>query len=330
MRASRLLTILTTLQARGRVTAKTLADECEVSLRTIYRDVDALSAAGIPVYSERGSEGGYRLLDGYRTRLNGLSAREAEALFMTGLSGPAADLGLGAVMAAAQTKLLAAMPVELRAGAERVRARFHLDAPGWFGEAEQPAHLTAIANAVWEQRALQIRYRSWKAEKHRRIEPLGIVLKGGSWYVAGQVGTSVRIYRIARIRELAMLDERFERPESFDLATFWADSTQRLGEELHSNRATVRLSPMGVKLMEMLLSPLVRNGAVIAAEADADGWRVVTLPVGSERQAAAELMSFGPEAEVLAPQALRLRIAALAAELVRLYGEKAHLEAVST
>src|SRR5579859_7504893 len=151
MRASRLLSILTTLQARGRVTAQMLAEACEVSLRTIYRDIDALSAAGIPVYSERGSEGGYRLLDGYRTRLNGLSPREAETLFLTGLAGPAADLGLGAAMAAAQLKLLVALPEELRAGAERMQACFHLDAPGWFAEAEQPAHLPAIANAVWDR-----------------------------------------------------------------------------------------------------------------------------------------------------------------------------------
>src|SRR5277367_3740596 len=149
MRASRLLSILTTLQARGRVTAGALAEACEVSLRTIYRDIDALSAAGIPVYSERGSTGGYRLLDGYRTHLNGLSAKEAEALFMSGLAGPAADLGIGAVMAAAQNKLLSAMPTELRAGAEQMRARFHFDAPAWFAQGERPKHLPLVADAVW-------------------------------------------------------------------------------------------------------------------------------------------------------------------------------------
>src|ERR1700712_5183985 len=157
MRASRLLSILMTLQARGRVTAQSLADECAVSLRTIYRDIDALGAAGVPIQSERGAEGGYRLLDGYRTRLNGLSAREAEALFLTGLSGPAADLGLGAAMAAAQLKLLVALPADLRAGAERMRARFHLDAPAWFGEAEQPPNLQLVAGAVWEQQRIQMR-----------------------------------------------------------------------------------------------------------------------------------------------------------------------------
>ncbi|MDB6086329.1 MAG: Helix-turn-helix type 11 domain protein, partial [Gammaproteobacteria bacterium] len=167
MRASRLLTILSALQARGRVTAPELAAECEVSLRTIYRDIEVLGAAGIPVYSERGSEGGYRLLDGYRTQLNGLSAKEAEALFLTGLSGPAADLGIGAVMAAAQNKLLSAIPVRLRAGAQQTRSRFHLDAPAWFAQAERPQHLPLVADAVWTQRLIRIRYRSWKAEKRR-------------------------------------------------------------------------------------------------------------------------------------------------------------------
>ena len=148
MRASRLLSILTTLQARGHVTAPELADACEVSVRTIYRDIDALAAAGIPVYAERGAEGGYRLLDGYRVRLNGLSQPEAEALFMTGLPGPAAALGLDAAMLAAQTKLMAALPANLRPNAGRMQERFHLDAPSWFGETEQPKHLRAIAGAL--------------------------------------------------------------------------------------------------------------------------------------------------------------------------------------
>src|SRR5258708_6277371 len=233
MRASRLLSILTILQARGRVTATELAGECEVSLRTIYRDVDALSAAGIPVYSERGSEGGYRLLDGYRTRLNGLSAKEAAALFMTGLSGPAADLGLGTALVAPQNKLLAPLPAQFRAGAEQMRERFHLDAPAWFAQAEQPAHLPLVAEAVWEQRPLRMRYQSWKAERQRTVEPLGLVLKSGAWYLVGQVDSDARTYRISRILELAILDRCFERPASFDLEAYWRAGTQRLEADRH-------------------------------------------------------------------------------------------------
>jgi predicted DNA-binding transcriptional regulator YafY len=315
MRASRLLSILMTLQARGRVTAQSLADECAVSLRTIYRDVDALCAAGVPVHSERGAEGGYRLLDGYRTRLNGLSSQEAEALFLAGLPGPVQALGLGAVMAGAQTKLLAALPVELRSTAERMRSRFHLDAPAWFSDADQPANLPLIASAVWEQHPLQIRYQSWKAEKFRRIEPLGIVLKSGAWYVVGRVGTDIRIYRISRILELSLLGETFERPLAFDLAAYWQDSTQRLSEEMHANEATLRLSPWGMQMLEVFTSPFARSAAKIGEPDPADGWRTVTLPVGSMRQACAELLRFGTEAEVLAPPELRACMGEVAAAL---------------
>ncbi|WP_258194280.1 YafY family protein [Paraburkholderia sp. BL18I3N2] len=321
MRASRLLSILMTLQARGRVTAQFLADECAVSLRTIYRDIDALSAAGVPVHSERGAEGGYRLLDGYRTRLNGLSSQEAESLFLAGLPGPMQALGLGAVMAGAQTKLLAALPVELRSTAERMRSRFHLDAPAWFSDADEPAHLPMIARAVWEQHPLEIRYQSWKAEKFRRIEPLGIVLKSGAWYVVGRVGQDVRIYRISRILELSLLDETFERPCAFDLATYWQDSTQRLSEEMHASEATLRLSPWGMQMLDVFTSPFARSAAIIGEPDPTDGWRTVTLPVGSVRQACAELLRFGTEAEVLAPPELRAQMSEVAAALHRRYAQ---------
>lgn len=304
MRASRLLSILMTLQARGRVTAQALADECEVSLRTIYRDVDALSASGVPVYSDRGSAGGYRLLEGYRTRLNGLSLEEARSLFFAGLAGPAAALGLGSVMAAAQLKLTAALPVDMRAAAERTRTRFHLDAPGWFHEKELPVYLQDIAVAVWNQRPIEIRYRSWKAETRRRVAPLGLVLKSGAWYLVGLVDNSARTYRIARVRELKVLEDAFERPSDFDLEAYWTQSTERLENKLHQNRATVRLSPTGFKMLEPLTSSFV-SALTEIGEADADGYRTVVMPVGSLWQASSQLLRFGVDAEVLGPPELR-------------------------
>jgi predicted DNA-binding transcriptional regulator YafY len=320
MRASRLLSILTTLQARGRVTAQQLAQDCEVSLRTIYRDIDALAAAGIPVYSERGAEGGYRLLDGYRVRLNGLSQREAESLFLGGLAGPAASLGLQAVMSTAQTKLIAALPQDLRARADRMQACFHLDAPAWFGEAEEPAHLRAVAGAVWSENVIEIRYQSWRAEKHRQVAPLGLVLKSGSWYLAGLVNEDVRTYRIARILDCRVLEQRFTRPPNFDLGAYWRANTERLEAELHPNRATVRLSPRGVKLLEALSAPYVKAGMQIAEASDADGWRVATIPVGtSVWHATAELLRLGAEAEVLAPPELRAAMQQAAEALASRY-----------
>ncbi|WP_426437711.1 helix-turn-helix transcriptional regulator [Bradyrhizobium genosp. P] len=322
MRASRLFSILTTLQARGQVTAPELAEACEVSVRTIYRDIDALAASGVPIYADRGAEGGYRLLDGYRVRLNGLSQGEAEALFMAGLPEAAAALGLDAAMAGAQTKLMAALPENLRPNARGMQQRFHLDAPGWFGQTEEPKHLRAIAGAVLREHLIEIRYQSWKAEKRRRLAPLGLVLKGGSWYVAGHVDGSVRTYRVARVLDCTALDKTFTRPADFDLAAYWRASIERLEAELHPNQATVRLSPFGMKLFDVLAHPYVKARMRLAETADADGWRIATMPVGKTLwHAATELLRLGAEAEVLEPRELRDKMAELTSAMAARYAE---------
>jgi len=321
MRASRLLSILSSLDAHGLVTATELADACEVSVRTIYRDIDALNAAGIPVYSERGAEGGYRLLESYRMQLNALSAQEAETLFMLGLSGPAGDLGLGSALVAAQNKLLSAMPAHLRTGAEQMRARFHLDAPAWFAHGEQPEFLPQVAKAVWKQNALQIRYQSWRGEKAREVEPLGLILKSGAWYLAGQIEGSVRTYRISRILELSLLERSFTRPADFDLAQYWAGATHRMEADMHRNVATVRLSTIGVRMLEIVCSPYVQAGTTFTSEPDESGWRIAQMPIGSIRQACVELLPFGAEAQVLAPLELRERMAEICTGMTALYQE---------
>lgn len=319
MRASRLLSILTTLQARGRVTAQALADACEVSLRTIYRDIDALSAAGVPVYSERGAEGGYRLLDGYRTRLNGLSRGEAEALFLAGLPGPAAVLGLGTLMAAAELKLLAALPADLRRSAETMRARFHLDAAGWFDELEQPAVLSELAAAVWREAPVTIRYRSRKQEVERRVDPLGLVLKNGIWYLAARAGDQLRTYRVGRILGLTVLDATFAPAPGFDLQAYWQANAQGFEESLYAERVTVRLSPRGLERLGRMGPARAKAAGESASPPDPDGWREVLLPVESPAEAIAVISRLGAEAEVLAPADLRASMSEIALRMHRIY-----------
>jgi predicted DNA-binding transcriptional regulator YafY len=319
MRASRLIGILTTLQARGLATAPELAREHGVSVRTIYRDIDQLALAGIPVYAERGAEGGYRLLDGYRVRLNGVSATEAEALFLSGLPGPAADLGLGAVMASAEKKLAAALPEDLRRSAERVRGRFHLDTLAWFGEREQPAHLEALSDAVWNRKRVRMRYRSWRKEKTIDTAPLGIVLKGGAWYMVAATDGSARTYRIARVLDLVVTEERFEPPSGFDLAAYWAENTRRLDAEMHPTTARIRVSEAGLAQLREFAAGYAAQRIQLGA-ADARGWREVTIPIGPVRPAASDFLRLGAEVEVLEPPELRAAVAATVAELTRFYG----------
>jgi predicted DNA-binding transcriptional regulator YafY len=322
MRASRLLSILLLLQTRGRMTAQDLAEELEVSVQTVYRDVESLGAAGrAAVYGDCGPAGGYQLLEGYRTRLTGLTPDEAESLFLAGMGipGPAAELGLGAVLAAAQLKLLAALPPELRSRAGRIGERFHLDAPGWFHDAERPPHLAAIADAVWNQRSLRVRYRRWGGEVSRTLEPLGVVLKGGVWYLVARASGQIRTYRVSRILDLETLDERFERPEGFDLADYWESWSQRFETSVYRSEAVVRLSPRALRLLFLLGPVATRAASENAGPPDQDGWTQVVLSIESVEHAHVELLRLGVGAEVVAPQALRERMTETADALARIY-----------
>jgi predicted DNA-binding transcriptional regulator YafY len=323
MRASRLVSLLLLLQARGRMTAQELADELEVSLRTIYRDVESLSAAGVPVYADRGPAGGYRLIDGYRTRLTGLTGDEAMSLLFSGMPGPAAELGLGTVLAAAELKLMAALPKVVAERAGRVRERFHLDVPGWFHSGAPTPFLTAIADAVWNQRRLRVIYERWKKPTPvtRTLDPLGLVLKAGNWYLVARSGGEDRTYRVDRVLELETLEEGFDRPADFDLAAFWRAYLERFHRTMFSGEAVVRFSPEGMRRLLHLLTPaVVRAARDNAGEPDADGWVRTVIPTESIRHAHAELMRFGGEAEVLEPAELRERMAASARAVLEIYG----------
>ncbi|UNS98339.1 YafY family transcriptional regulator [Streptomyces tubbatahanensis] len=305
MRADRLLSLLLLLQNRGRMTAPELATELDVSVRTVYRDVDALSAAGIPVYADRGPAGGYRLMDGYRTRLTGLTDTEAGSLFLSGLPGAAEELGIGAVLTTAQLKVRAALPTALAEHSRRIQDRFHLDAPGWFRDADPVPYLPQVARAVWEQRVLRVRYQRWRGEVRRELRPLGVVLKGGIWYAVAEADGAVRTYRISRFADIVPGDETFDRPTGFDLPAYWADSARRLESLLRQDVARVRLSPRAQRLLPAKFGTAGVRALYQAGPPDAAGWIETDLDVESQPVAVSDLLSLGPEAEVLGPPALR-------------------------
>ncbi|MFF1413185.1 helix-turn-helix transcriptional regulator [Streptomyces sp. NPDC058289] len=345
MRADRLLSLLLLLQNRGRMTAPDLAAELEVSVRTVYRDVEALGASGIPVHADRGPAGGFRLVDGYRTRLTGLTDVQAGSLFLAGAPGPARDLGLGADLTAAQLKLEAALPAQLADRARRIQQRFHLDAPAWFRDADPVPHLAQIAEAVWEQRILKTHYRRWTGAVHRALWPLGLVLKGGIWYLVaraaepdaedqpvetevevegpptapGKADSAVRTYRVGRFLAVDTPGERFERPEGFELAAYWEESARRLEAATRRQTAVVRLSPRARRLLPMWFGAAGVRALATAGPPDAEGWVGVELAVESGSVAVGDLLRLGAEAEVLGPPELRGALADAVAELAGRY-----------
>jgi len=325
MRASRLVSILLLLQSRGKLTAQQLADTLEVSVRTVYRDIESLSEAGVPVYGDAGPDGGYQLLGGYRTRLNGLTAAEAQALSLAGMPRAAAELGLGTVLATAQLKLQAALPAELRDRTDAISERFLLDAPGWYHDGDSSPYLSAVADAVWHQRRIEIRYRRWTAptDVTRTLDPHGIVLKAGKWYLVARDAAdpaAMRTYRVNHILALTETGERFARAGGFDLAVFWASSVAGFRAGLWQGEARIRLSQAGRDRMSEIMSPAVISAAeATASAADEHGWVTAVVPIESLIHAHQDFLRLGADVEVLEPDELRLRLAQTARSLAAIY-----------
>ncbi len=315
MKSSRLVSILLLLQSRGRLTAAQLAEELEVSVRTVYRDVEALHAAGVPLYGDAGHAGGYQLIDGWRTRLTGLTTGEAEALFLSAVPGAAAELGLGSLLTAAQHKVEAALPPELRVHSARIKSRFHLDAHGWYTEADEVPYLTDVAQAVWNRRVLHVRYRRWKepTEVDRRLEPYGLVLKAGRWYVVS--GPRPVTYRVDQILQVSGSEEEFEPPGDFDLAAYWRRYQEEFQERLYRGTALVRLTEAGAaRLTGRQAAACAQNG-----RPDGEGWVRAELPIESTGFAVGEFLRLGAEVEVLGPEPLVEEMAAVVRELAARY-----------
>jgi predicted DNA-binding transcriptional regulator YafY len=303
VRASRLVSFLLVLQTRGQLTAEELADRLEVSERTVQRDAQALAAAGVPIISVRGPAGGYRLERGYRTKLTGLDATEAEALFV----GPAAELGLGRELAAARLKLLASLPDELQDRAGRAAQLFHVDMRGWFREEDRVPHLPAIAGALWRGRRVDIRYREGPTVVARRLDPLGLILKAGVWYLLARRRGEERVYRVSRIVSAKERGDPSVRAPDFDLAAAWASRSEAFERSRPHVEVTVRVPRSQVRYL--------RGARVVA---DDERPTVVARFEGLDHAFRA-LLAYGPEAEVLAPAELRQRIAHAAGETAALY-----------
>ena len=324
MLASRLLSIPMLLQTRGRMSATALAEEFGVSARTIHRDVDQLSAAGIPVYADRGRNGGFQLLEGYRTELTGLTQSEAETMFLAGLPGPAEQLGLADILSTAWLKLTAALPAHVQPRAQRIAARFHLDPAAWFRSADPVPCLQIVARAVWNERMLDLRYRrSGEAEaRPRKVAPLGLVLKGGIWYLIARHEKSIRTYRTGNIHDAEVCEESFIRPKDFDLASHWAKAARDYEAGVYHAHADVRLSPKGMLLLELLGPHLSEAASRTTGKPDRAGWLRCTLPLESFDFGVRELMRLGDEVEVIGPAALRGQMAATAKRIAKVHAAR--------
>jgi predicted DNA-binding transcriptional regulator YafY len=326
MRADRLLSIILLLQAHQRMTAGELARRLEVSERTIYRDMDALSMAGIPVVAERGASGGWTLLDTYKANLSGLnvlmqsiSPAELQTLFLNAPARALDDLGLQRASEAAALKLLGALPAVSRRNVEYIRQRIYVDATGWRAFNEDISALPTLQEALWQERKLIIRYqRGDQTLVERLIDPLGLVAKGSVWYLVAGVDSEIRTYRVSRLREVRLADQPSVRLPDFDLAAYWEQSAAEFKANLPRYPTLLRAAP---EILARL--PLMWRFAQIERvdPPDADGWSKAAVLFELEEEACLYVLSFGPHIEVLEPPALRDRVIAVAQLIVAFYAE---------
>jgi predicted DNA-binding transcriptional regulator YafY len=320
MRADRLLSIMLLLQVHRRVTARELANRLEVSPRTIHRDMEALGMAGVPVVAERGTNGGWSLMEEYRTNLTGLNKDEAQALFLIQPSRLLADLGLGKAADAASIKLLAALPAAHRPDAEYARQRIHVDLSGWHRADESLACLPIIQQAVWQGRRLRFMYeRGPHCEAVERVvDALGLVAKGSAWYLVAAAEGAPRSYRVARVTKATLLDEACERPKNFDLAAYWEASTASFKANLPRYQARLRVAPEVLPRLGFAgrFARVEHTG-----EPQADGWAEVQVRFDVEEMAVEYALSFGPMVEVIAPAALRDKVIEMARRVIAFYRE---------
>ena len=321
MRADRLLSIVLLLQAHHQMSSSVLAKRLEVSERTIHRDMEALSGAGIPVVAERGSAGGWSLLGEYRTNLTGLNEAEIQSLFVSQPPKLLADLRLQKASEGALLKLLAALPVMYRRGAERARQRIYVDSAGWSRHEEAVPLLPVLQDAIWSERKLRITYQRGPGcdAVERELDPLGLVAKGSAWYLVAGVSGELRSYRISRVSDATIVDKPCDIPADFDLAHFWEQSAATFKSSLPNYLATFRVSPTVFPRLRFA-GRFARVGEVV--ETDAEGWLIVKVGFDVEEMACEYALGFGANLEVVEPVSLREKVLEMAREVIGFYAEK--------
>lgn len=320
MRADRLVSILLLLQVQGQMTAKSLSERLEVSERTIHRDMEALSAAGVPVVAERGAGGGWRLLGGYRTNLTGLKESELRALLVSPSEQLLNDLGLSQIAEDARNKLLAALPSADREGAKEVWQRIHIDTSTWRQSKEKIVSFESLQAAIWNEKKVLIRYKRADGQSvDRLVEPLGLVAKGSVWYLVAAAEGRIRNYRVSRIQSVELTEERFKRPDSFHLADYWKISTKAFLDRLPKMEVKVKGHPS--ILPRLKFTPRFLRISDIGPS-DSDGWIPITLSFDTEQEAAEAILGFGDRMIIMEPDSLRYRVSGMAKAVVRLYDKQ--------
>jgi predicted DNA-binding transcriptional regulator YafY len=322
MRADRLLSLMMLLQNRKQMTAEELASELEVSKRTIYRDIDALSVAGVPVYANGGPGGGYGLLDSYRTTLTGLNKSEIQALFMLTIPGPISDLGVGRQLKAAILKLTSTFSGDHNEHANYLRQRLHLDAARWFPTDEPVPHLKTVQEAVWQDYQLVLSYRRRNDEtSERTVSPYGLVAKAGIWYLVAAAEAGMRVYRVSRIEAVQMTRTHFARPGDFDLAEFWTGWVTRYRSSLPKYPVTLRIGPDLIPVLPYMLGNDIR-AIVEQAPPDSEGWRTIAYTFERMEEARTSVLGMGASVDVIAPKELRTSVLQFATAVVAHYSDR--------
>lgn len=315
MRADRLLSELLLLQAHGRLTGREIARRLEVSERTVHRDMEALSAARVPIFALRGARGGWQLDEDWRTQVPGLDEAELRAFLMA----QPRIIGNPRLAAAAERalgKLMAAMPEPLREQAASIRQRLYVDTAGWRGTTENLSMLPIVQEAVARDRKLAMQYKPAGRERAERVvDPLGLVAKGSAWYLVANTPKGFRTYRVSRIQDAVLLDCPCERPEHFDLVAYWQTSTKQFLDGWRRLSATVRVDPKAAEWVKAWQNASQPDGV----RTEVDGWVTLNIQFEHEGEACFLLLGLGSRVEVVEPASLRDRVRMEAQKVIERY-----------